>query len=76
MQSLGNRPNEADELTDIDIEQLFHEGSLDVHNLEALINLPQNGVINKLKSMRIVMSLVHKKERATKTRTGQDIRNV
>ena len=38
-QGLGNRPNEADELTDTDIEQLFHEGCLGVHNPEALINL-------------------------------------
>ena len=38
-QGLGNRPNEADELTDTDIEQLFHEGCFGVNNPEALINL-------------------------------------
>ena len=36
---LENRPNEADELTDTDIEQFFHEGCLGVHNPEALIHL-------------------------------------
>ena len=35
----GNRPNEADELTDTDIEHLFLEGFLGDHNPEALINL-------------------------------------
>ena len=38
-EGLGNRPNEADELIDTDIEHLFLEGFLGVHNPEALINL-------------------------------------
>lgn len=94
-QGLGNRPNEADELTDTDIEQLFHEGILGIHNPEALINLlhlnfslvlgMRGGKEQKqLKWGDIQIEvdedgdeyLVHKRERATKTRTGQDIRNV
>ena len=94
-QCLGNRPNKADELTGTDIEQLFHEGCLGVHNPEALINLlhlnfslvlgMREGKEQKQLKWRDIQIevdedgdeyLVHKRERAIKTHTIQDIRNV
>ena len=94
-QGMGNKPNEADELTDSDIDILFSEGLLGVHKPLPLINLLHLNfslVLDmrggkeqwQLKWGDICLEsdedgdeyLVHHRERTTKTRTGQDTRNV